>query len=450
MKRPDDNSFLLEDLRIATMEPDVGIVEGDLAVRDGEIVAVGEVAPELREELPTREVDGGVVMPGFVQCHTHLCQTLLRSQADDMVLIHWLADRVWPYEASLAPEDLYWSARLGLAEMALSGTTTMLDMGTVRGTDAIGEAVEESGLRAFIGKCMMDRGERPPDDLIEETDASLRESLRLLDRWDGAADGRIRYAFAPRFAVSCTETLLREVVAAAADHGVPIHTHASETEFENEFTREHYGERNIAFLDEIGMCDVPSVFAHGVHVSEEECRTLADSETAICHCPSSNLKLASGLANIPRYDELGVDVSLGADGAPCNNNLDAFTEMRLAALIHKPIHGPEAMPAERVLKLATIDGARALDIEDEVGSIVEGKGADLVVLDLAGDPATMPDGDLYSRIVYSAQKSNVTDVFAGGRHVVDSGELVGIDRDELLAEADAAHERVAGRMERRS
>jgi 5-methylthioadenosine/S-adenosylhomocysteine deaminase len=446
----EQNSFVLEDLRIATMDPDTGIVEGDLAVRDGEIAAVGEVSPELKRELPTREIDGDVLLPGFVQCHIHLCQTLLRNQADDMVLIDWLSEHVWPYEASLAPEDLYWSARLGLAELALGGTTTLLDMGTVEGTDAIGEAVEDSGMRAFIGKCMMDRGTRPPSDLIEETDESLQESLRLLDRWDGAADGRIRYAFAPRFAVSCSERLLRDVVAAAADHGVPIHTHASETEFENEFTREHHGERNIEFLHEIGMCDVPSVFAHGVHVSDEECRTLADSETAVCHCPSSNLKLASGLANMPRYDEFGVDVSLGADGAPCNNNLDAFVEMRLAALSHKPHHGPEAMPAERVLKLATIDGARALDIDDEVGSIAEGKQADLVALDLSSDPATAPGGgNLYSRIVYSAQRANVTDVFAGGRQVVDGGALVGIDREELLSEADAAHDRVVERMNRR-
>jgi len=444
------NSFVLEDVRIATMEPDRGIVEGDLAVRDGDIAAIGDVPTEMKRDLPTREIDGDVVLPGFVQCHTHLCQTLLRGQADDMVLIDWLSEYVWPYEASLTSEDLYWSARLGLAELALGGTTTILDMGTVKGTDAIGEAVEDAGLRAFIGKCMMDRGERPPSDLLESTERSLEESLRLLDRWDGAADGRIRYAFAPRFAISCTEKLLRRVVDAAADHDVPIHTHASETEFENEFTREHHdGRRNIEFLADIGLCDVPSVFAHGVHVDEAECRTLADSETAICHCPSSNMKLASGFANIPRYDEFGVDVSLGADGAPCNNNLDAFVEMRLAALIHKPTHGPEAMPAERALRLATIDGARALDIDDEVGSIAEGKSADLVALDLASDPATIPGGNLYSRIVYSAQKANVTDVFAGGRPIVDGGSLVELDRRVLLREARAAHDRVTERMRRR-
>ncbi|MFB6372949.1 MAG: amidohydrolase family protein, partial [Bradymonadaceae bacterium] len=148
MEQSQDNSFVLEDVRIATMEPDRGIVEGDLAVRDGEIAAVGEVPADIKRELPTREPDGDVVVPGFVQCHTHLCQTLLRGQADDMVLIDWLSEYVWPYEASLAPEDLYWSARLGLAELALGGTTTILDMGTVEGTDAIGEAVEDAGLRA--------------------------------------------------------------------------------------------------------------------------------------------------------------------------------------------------------------------------------------------------------------------------------------------------------------
>ncbi|MFB6263776.1 MAG: 5'-deoxyadenosine deaminase [Bradymonadaceae bacterium] len=439
------NSCVLRDARIVTLDPSLGIVEGDLVVEDGSIAAVGGSMAD----PPDREIDvgGDVVIPGFVQCHIHLCQTLLRGGADDMALIEWLSERVWPYEASITPKELYVSARVGLAELALSGTTALLDMGTVRGTDAVASAVEESGLRAIIGKCMMDRGEGAPDELVEETDASLARSVEACRRWDGAADGRIGYAFAPRFAVSCTDALLRDTARAAEQLGAGIHTHASETQYENEFTTERFGVRNVPYLNEVDLCGPDSVFAHGVHVTEDERRLLAETETSVCHCPSSNLKLASGVADVPALDRDGVQLGLGADGAPCNNNLDPFVEMRLAALIHKPGRGPEAMPARRVLELATLDGARALGLEDEVGSIEEGKRADLVVLDLDSDPACAPAaGNVYSRIAYSAQKSNVRDVFVDGRRVVADGRLVGVDRKELLDRAQTARRSIAERM----
>jgi 5-methylthioadenosine/S-adenosylhomocysteine deaminase len=443
----ESTSFLLRNATIVTMNPAGDVVSGDVLVRGAKIAAIGSVDPQQAEGAEVIDVGGQALIPGFVQTHVHLCQTLMRNLADDMVLIDWLQKRIWPYEAALEADELYASAELGLAELILGGTTTLLDMGTVRHTDAIAEAVKASGIRAFIGKCMMDFGEQVPGPLLEDTTESLRESLVLAERWHGGADGRIRYAFAPRFAVSCTRRLLEAVVEAANDLDLHIHTHASETEFENDFTRELYGVSNIEFLEQIGMTRPKSVFAHGVHVSDHECSVLAATNTAISHCPSSNLKLASGIANIPRYDEYGVQVSLGADGAPCNNNLDAFAEMRLAALIQKPIHGPQAMPAKRVLELATIDGARALHIDDEVGSIEVGKAADLVVVDLDSDPGCGPGGDVYSRIVYSAHRSNVRDVFASGRPVVRSGELVDVDLGRVLAAAKTAQHAVVGRIE---
>lgn len=338
------------------------------------------------------------------------------------------------------------SARIALAELALGGTTAILDMGTVRHTEAIIEEVAAFGLRAHVGKCMMDLGDEVPEPMMEERAESLRESLELCDRWDGAEEGRIRYAFAPRFAVSCSEGMLRDVAEAAADRGVFIHTHASETEFENEFTMEHYGCRNMEFLERVGIAGERTVLAHGVHVSDSECEMLARTRTAIAHCPGSNLKLASGIANIPRYDACGVKVSLGADGAPCNNNLDAFVEMRLAALLQKPLHGPTAMPARRVLQLATIDGARALGIDGVAGSLEVGKSADLVALSLQNDPGAGPGGDLYSRIVYSAHRANVRHVWASGRQLVSGGELVGWDLGALMAGGRNALEQVWKRM----
>ncbi|MFU8802519.1 MAG: 5'-deoxyadenosine deaminase [Bradymonadaceae bacterium] len=437
----------LRNATIVTMNERWDVVEGDVLVRDGRIVAIGEVNEADAHDVERLDLHGAVIIPGFVQTHIHLCQTLMRNHADDMVLIDWLRRRIWPYEASLTFEELGVSSEVGLAELVLGGTTTILDMGTVHHTDAIGQAVEAGGIRAFIGKCMMDFGDEVPGPLAEDTAESLRLSLELYKTWDGAADGRLRYAFAPRFAVCCTERLLREVSEAALDLDAYIHTHASETEFENAFTMERYGVSNIAFLERVGMTGSRSVLAHGVHVSDDDCGILSRTRTAICHCPSSNLKLASGIADIPRYDRLGVRVSLGADGAPCNNNLDAFIEMRLAALIQKPIHGPQSMPARRVLQLATIDGARALGIEDEVGSLEVGKFADLVVVDMDSDPGCGPSGDVYSRLVYTAQKHNVRHVFASGRRLVDDGELVGVDTAELMARGREANRRVIDRMQ---
>lgn len=426
------HDVVLRGATVLTMNDDFDVLEADVALADGRIVALLERG-EATEARRTIDVDGQLIIPGFVQTHIHLCQTLMRNCADDLVLIDWLRSRIWPYEAALGFDELRTSADIGLAELVLGGTTTILDMGTVNHTDAIGEAVADSGIRAFIGKCMMDYGDEVPDGLMEVTADSLTESLALQKRWHGAADGRIRYAFAPRFAVCCTETLLRGVVEAANDLNAIIHTHAAETAFENEFCADLYGCTNMEFLERIGMLRDGSVLAHGVHVNDEECGTLARTHTAIAHCPSSNLKLASGIANLPRYDAHGVRVSLGADGAPCNNNLDQFVEMRLAALIQKPIHGPTAMPARRVLQLATIDGARALGIDDEVGSIEIGKSADLAVIDLRNDPGAGPGGDPYSRLVYAAHRSNVRHVFASGRQLVDNGELVGVDLAALMA-----------------
>lgn len=448
--------YLLKNATIVTMNAAYDIVRGDVHIRDEKIVAIAEIEGPKREELAAQalaegatvvDVAGQALIPGFVQTHIHLCQTLLRNCADDMVLIDWLKGRIWPYEASLSFEELKHSAELGLAELILGGTTALLDMGTVRHTEAVAEAVADSGIRGFIGKCMMDYGDEVPAALLEDTQTSLGESLALAERWDGAEDGRIRYAFAPRFAVSCTRKLLEGVVEAANDLDLFIHTHSSETKFENEFTQKMYGVDNIEFLEQIGMTRPKSVFAHGVHVTDHECQILARTHTAIAHCPSSNLKLASGIADIPRYDRYGVQVSLGADGAPCTNNLDAFIEMRLAALIQKPIHGPQAMPARRVLELATLDGARTLGIADEVGSIEVGKFADLVVVDLDSDPGCGPAGDVYSRIVYSAHRSNVRHVFASGRHLVQNGELDRADLGKVLDNARSAQKSVVERMQ---
>jgi 5-methylthioadenosine/S-adenosylhomocysteine deaminase len=383
-------------------------------------------------------------LPGFVQTHVHLCQTLFRGAADDLALIDWLKKRIWPMEAAHTPESIYASARLGIAELIRGGTTCALTMETVNHTEMVFRAVEESGFRATVGKCMMDRGDQVPEGLREQTETSIAESLELLERWHGAAGGRIRYCFAPRFALSCSRELLKRVGQLAREHGVLIHTHASENRDEIQIVERETGRRNIQYLDEVGLAAPHVVLAHCVHLSDDEMEILRRTGTHVAHCPSSNLKLGSGIARVAEMIERGISVSLGADGAACNNRLDMLTEMRTAALIQKALHGPEVLPALRVLRMATIDGAGALGLEDEIGSIQVGKRADLTLFDL-DDLRTTPRPDPVSTIVYAAEASNITTVIVDGRVVMRSRKLTSLDEKAVISEARSHAELVQSR-----
>ncbi|HEY0386195.1 MAG TPA: 5'-deoxyadenosine deaminase, partial [Pyrinomonadaceae bacterium] len=377
-----------------------------------------------------------VVLPGFVQTHVHLCQTLFRGAADDLALIDWLKKRVWPMEAAHTPVSLRASARLGIAELIKGGTTCALTMETVNHTEEVFRVVEETGFRATVGKCMMDKGVDVPAALHEETAASIRESLALLEKWHGRAEGRINYCFAPRFAVSCTPELLEEVARLARERKVMVHTHASENRDEIEMVERETGQRNIIYLDALGISGPHVLLAHCVHLDEAELKTLLLSGTHVAHCPSSNLKLASGIAPVSRMLAEGISVSLGADGAPCNNRLDMFTEMRSAALLQKVLEGPESLPAARVLRMATIDGARALGLEQEVGSLEIGKRADVAILDLNLLHSAPRPSDLVSAVVYSAQAADVATVIIDGRLVMRERQLLTLDEQDVLTEAN--------------
>src|SRR6266576_514457 len=322
------------------------------------------------------------VLPGFVQTHLHLCQTLFRGAADDLSLLDWLKKRVWPMEAAHTAESVRASARLGVAELIKGGTTCALTMETVNHTNEVFRVVDESGFRAIVGKCMMDKGDDVPAALHEETDNSINESLSLLEAWHGKADGRIGYCFAPRFALSCTPELLAQVAQLARDRSVMVHTHASENKNECALVESETGKRNVAYLDSLGLSGPHVVLAHCVHLDPAELDTLANTRTNVAHCPSSNLKLGSGIAEITRMLDLDISVSLGADGAACNNRLDMFTEMRTMALLQKALHGPEAVPANQALRMATLGGAKALGLEKQIGSLEIGKRADLIVVAL--------------------------------------------------------------------
>jgi len=432
--------LLLKGARVVTMDAQRRIVDSDVVVRDGRIAAVGRKGGRA-DGATVIDCTGLVLIPGLVQAHIHLCQTLFRGLADDLALEAWLAKRIWPLEAAHTEESVYWSAMLGAAELLLGGTTAILDMETVRHTGAAFEALESIGLRATAGKCLMDAASNPAS-LREPTERALQESADLCAKWHGAAEGRLRYCFAPRFAPSCTGPLLRAASDLAERAGAVIHTHAAETPVELQIVKQETGYDELEYLDSVGISGPRAALAHCVWVDKEGIARLARQRTNVVHCPSSNLKLGSGVAPIPEMLAAGCRVGLGADGAPCNNRLDGFTEMRLAALIQKPRLGPEALPAAQALELATLGGARALGLETEIGSIEVGKRADVVVLDLEGVHTQPAEADLISRIVYSARASDVRHVLVDGRLVVKDGVLRTAKVEEIRRAANAQARRL--------
>ena len=428
-----DQTVLIKGGAVVTMDAAETVLDGDVLVSGRRVEAVGGDLSGAAADL-TIDARGCAVLPGFVQTHVHLCQTLFRGAADDLALLDWLKRRVWPLEAAHDAASLRASARLGVAELIRGGTTCALTMETVHNTEAVLRVVEESGFRATVGKCMMDKGAEVPAGLREESEGSIRESLALLEEWHGRADGRLRYCFAPRFAVSCTRGLLERVAQLARERGVMIHTHASENVSECELVERETGMRNVLYLDSLGVSGPHVLLAHCVHLDEAETGLLASKGTHVAHCPSSNMKLGSGVAPVSEMLARGVSVSLGADGAPCNNRLDMFTEMRSAALLQKVSRGADALPAARVLRMATLGGARALGLDQEVGSLEPGKRADITVLQL-GRLHTTPRPEVVSTVVYAAEASDVRDVLIDGRVVLRDGELQTLDEREVVAEA---------------
>ncbi|CAB1127938.1 5-methylthioadenosine/S-adenosylhomocysteine deaminase [Candidatus Hydrogenisulfobacillus filiaventi] len=418
----------------------------DVVVAGGRIAAIAPPGTARTEGATVMDAAGRVLIPGLVQTHVHLCQTLFRGAADDRELLSWLQEVIWPLEGAHDPDSVYASARLGIAELLRGGTTTILDMETVHHTEAAFQAIAEGGIRALSGKCLMDAGEEVPPSLREPTDAALQESVDLLERWQGRDGGRLGYAFAPRFTLSCSDACLKAVGELAERYRVPVHTHAAESRAEVDLVRTRRGLGPIAHFAALGLLKPGLIMAHGVWADADDLQAVAAAGAAFTHCPSSNLKLASGLADPVAWSRAGVRFGLGADGAPCNNTLDAFQELRLAALLPKPRYGPTAMPARAAFAAATIGGARVLGLEDRIGSIEPGKEADLVLLDWSGPHhAPRAAGDVYGQLVYQTRSDDVVLTMVAGRVVYRDGRLLTLDEAEVYRQAETAVRRVAAR-----
>jgi 5-methylthioadenosine/S-adenosylhomocysteine deaminase len=419
---------------LVTMDAEHRVLEGDVLVEDGRIAAIGRgLGPTETAGAEVLDATGKVVLPGFIQGHVHLGQALLRGLAEGRPLLDWLRERIWPLEAAHDHESAYWSGMLGVADCLLSGTTTIQEIGLVTHMEAIFEAIRDSGLRAVAGKCLMDTGLGVPEGLLEDPDAALAESAELHGRWHGAEAGRIRVELCPRFILSCSKTLWEGTARLATQLDVPVHTHLLEHPREENEVVAALGRGQMEFLDETGILDTDLRIAHGVQFEPRHAQILAGRRLRIAHCPSANLKLGSGIADLGLLRATpGVSVGLGTDGAPCNNDMDVLEEMRLAALLQALRQGPGRFSARDALALATIDGARALGLEHEIGSLEPGKAGDLVVLDLERPATFGPVGvEVYDRIVYAAARDAVCWVVVAGRVLVEHGRLPGFDEDAL-------------------
>lgn len=403
------------------VDPTTVIDDGAVVVEGDRIAAVGE-ANRLLEAYPGRRVRlFDIVAPGMVQSHVHSVQSLGRGVADDESLLTWLFDHVLPMEGSLSAEEMETAARLGYLELLENGVTTCVDHPSVTHTKRVIEAAGDLGIRARVGKVLMDKD--APDALEEDTDTGLAETERLIEQYDGAYDGRIGYAITPRFAVTCSEACLRGCRALADEYGVPIHTHASENQDEISKIESETGLRNIEWLHDVGCTGEDVLLAHCVWTDEAERDILEQTGTTVVHCPSANMKLASGVAPMADYVDRGMSVALGSDGPPCNNTLDPFVECRQASLLAK-VEGldPTALPAERVFQMATLDGADAAGFE-RVGALREGWRADVIGLSTDRAGAT-PVHDPVSHLVFTAHGGDVRFTMVAGTVRYDDGHLV--------------------------
>ncbi len=425
--------ILIKNAKIITVNSRKEILENtDILVKDGIIV---EIAPNI-ECLEAKIIDASdkVVLPGFIQTHVHLCQTLFRGMAERMELLNWLRDKIWPLEALNNEESLYYSSLLGLGELISGGTTTILDMGSVKNCDSIFEALKQSGIRAFCGKAMMDAGDFVPENLLENTDESFAESVRLYEKYHNCVNGRIKYAFAPRFVLSVSDRLFSLIKDFSQMHNVLIHTHAYENKNEGVEVQNLKGLREFEHFEKLGILSERFLAAHCVWINDHDKELIKRYGVKILHCPSSNFKLGSGMLNIMSLIKDGISVSIGSDGAPCNNSLDMLKELRTTALLQSVLNSPAEADAYRFIEIATIEGAKALGIDNETGSIEKGKKADIIFIKLNDRFGSwhLPNADLASRIVFGSESSDVSDVIIDGNLVMEDRQIKKFDEKDVL------------------
>lgn len=425
-------SILIENGSIVPMNEANKVLEKHYLIIEGDIItAIGSGEPPAGSYDKRIDAANHMLLPGFVNAHTHAAMTLLRGYADDMPLMEWLETKIWPLEDKLTADDVYWGTMLAIVEMIKSGTTCFTDMYFFM--DQVARAVEETGIRAVLSRGMVGVG---PAHQI-----AIDESRELVSKWSGKGEGRISFLLGPHAPYTCPPEYLHKVMEIANELKVGINIHIAETLSEFEDIKKLYGRSPVAHLQNVGLFDIHTVGAHCVHLTDEDIQTLARYKVGVVHNPESNMKLASGIAPVPALLEAGVPVALGTDGASSNNNLDMLQEMRSCAFLHKVnSFNPTVLPAYQALQMATVNGARALRL-DQLGTLAVGQKADMILVSLK-EAHMIPRYDLIANLVYSAQAADVQTVIINGQIVMENRVIKTFDEQEVLAQA----KRVARRL----
>lgn len=426
------NCYLLGD------NPVNPVVNGDIAIAGDRLLKVGEAGELPGDWVADKVIDGKDLfcLPGLINCHTHAAMTILRSYADDLPLMYWLEQKIWPVEDRLTGDDVYWGTMLAVVEMIKSGTTTFNDMYMFM--DETAQAVKQSGIRACLSRGLIGVG--------PSAELGLEKSRQLLDNWQGGASGRITVWLGPHAPYTCPPDYLRRVLDMARDYQTGMHIHVAETRDEIRTIQENYGKTPVAYLNDLGVFDLPVVAAHCVHLTDEDIAILADKRVAVAHNPESNMKLGSGIAPVVKLRQAGVTVGIGTDGASSNNNLDMFGEMRSAALLAKVAgEDPLSLPAVEVLSMATGEGARALRIEDQVGVLKPGYKADLIMVNLK-QPHLCPRHNLVAHAVYAAEGGDVVNSIIDGKLVMENHRVLTVDEERVMEEVEAITRRLISKV----
>ncbi len=391
---------------------------------------IAEIAETIDEGNVDKIIDaeGKILLPGLINTHTHLSMTLFRGLADDLSLDSWLNDHIWPMEANLNGDYCYIGALLGAVELIKSGTTTFSDMYFYM--EDVARAVEDAGIRAVLSYGMIDFGD------AEKREAEIEENLQLFKSCNGMADGRIKVFFGPHSPYTASEDLLIKVRELADEYNMGIHIHVSETEKEINDSLDERGLRPFEYLEKIGFLGPDVVAAHCVWLSDEEIEIIKKHDVKVSHNPCSNMKLASGIAPVSKLIENDICVSIGTDGASSNNNLDLIEELKTASLLQKvSTLDPKVLSSDEAITMATIKGAEALGLENEIGSIEVGKKADIILIDTNSANMVPDSSSLSSNVIYSANGSNVDTTICNGKILMENKKLTVLDEQEIYDKA---------------
>jgi 5-methylthioadenosine/S-adenosylhomocysteine deaminase len=426
---------LIQNVHVVTMDCyGREYVDGYVAIDGDTILYIGckEGIPSGFKADRTLDGKGKLALPGFVNAHTHSAMSLFRGYANDIPLIEWLSNAIWPLEDRMKPKDAYWLSMLSIAEMIRSGITTFADMYMFM--DQTAKAVADSGIRAVLA-----RGLQGPD---ANSDERLLENRRLWEQWHGQADGRIKVMVGPHALYTCSSDYLIKCMDLAQELGVGLHIHIAETSSEVKECNAKYGFSPVQYLNNIGLFRHPVLAAHCVHLIQEDIEILKFNNVQVAHCPASNLKLGSGIAPIKGLIDSGINVALGTDSAASNNSLSIMREMGLTALINKGIYeDPTIIPARQALNMGTSDGAKALGWDDEIGSLEIGKKADIILIN-RNLPHYNPIGDPIVHLVYSGRDGDVDTVLVNGQIIMEDGRITTIDLNRVYYEVERIRQRI--------